>query len=380
MNNLNNETALDKEVKAIIEKHRNFELKKKVRRRMTLASGSATLITLVSCLVGCSGKKKTTNELPTTSKVETSDINNNIPEVPEKTDKPEDKKIDNLKTVSLSSLGKELELPKKDTPKKEFGTVTGNVEPEKIVEDNTGTLWATPEAESKKEEVDKVVIDDKNDTLEVKPDGTVFEKEPSYEIKDETGKVVETGTLDSSSDLPDGWSYDKDTDKNLPSEEVGKYELDDDKEGIWNKANDEYQGYKDALEAVENGENVTEETIIVPMDPVVIEESEIIYYDTITNISGTNINDTISDSIITDTTVSDTTTPDYIDNPYDIINPPENTNGLYLDPISGLYFESKADYEQWVFQDYEGYNLVNGIMVSQTKEMDEALKEYIKTM
>lgn len=360
------ETALDREIKAIRERHRSFESnKKRQRKRVTIASSSASLLAFGAAtayiFTGCSKNKKSDDLVPTESIVGTLDVNNNIPE---DINKPEDKKVEKLSTTSLTNLGIELELPKKDTPKKEFGTVTGDIKPEKVVEDNKGTLWVTPEAESKKDNVGKVVIDDEKGKLEVKEDGKVVEKAPSYEIKDESGKVVETGTLDNSNSLPSGWAYDKDTDKNLPSDEVGKYTLEKDDE-VWKKDGNNYESYQQALEDAENGKNITTKIETISIDPVVIEESEIIYYDT--------------DKVI-DNTTSDTNQSDQINNS-DLITPPSNEiSNLYLDPVSGLYFESEADYQQWVFQDYEGYGIVNGVMKSQTKEMDEALKEYIKIM
>lgn len=50
-----------------------------------------------------------------------------------------------------------------------------------------------------------------------------------------------------------------------------------------------------------------------------------------------------------------------------------NANGTYT--IFGLTFESKADYEQWVLQGYEGYAEADGIMMPE----EEILKQIQKT-
>ncbi len=353
-------TELDKKVEEKIKRYGKFGLIKTNKKfnfskklKVIVASGlSAIILTLVGC-----GNTKTSKSEPEMSSIGASSSSTTTPE---ETPTFENEKSDSLKTDFLGNLGKELELPEKETNsgKIEIGEVTGNVQSEKVVEDENGTLWATKEDEEKKDEIGTTVTDTKNDTLEEK-DGKVVEKQPSYEIKDENDNVKETGTLDSSSDLPGGWSYDETTGKNLHTEDVGKY-VTDDEGNLWLK--EDWEAYLEALKkANESGAIVKEETEVVPSDPVVVEEGETVYTDS---------NSASSDN---------STSSDVFEDSSDLIIQPESTDGLYLDQVSGLYFESKADYEQWVLQDYEGYNLVNGVMRAQTKEMDEALKEYVKS-
>ena len=68
-------------------------------------------------------------------------------------------------------------------------------------------------------------------------------------------------------------------------------------------------------------------------------------------------------------TTEPTTIPQTTESP---VTTSSQTNGYYTDPDSGLVFESKADCDQWKLNGYEGYSLLNGIMVANTKEMDDA--------
>lgn len=348
MSNLND---LDSRIKVIREQDRKYALRKN-RKKLTIISGSAAfLAALTAICVGCSSaNRKKLDNLQTSYIVQGLDVNSyNKPadtnSVPENTSSSTEEKVDELGTNSLDKLGTELEMPTEETSKQEIGEVTGEVNPDKIVEDSNGELWATPEAEQNKDKVGTTVIDDQGGKLEETPDGTVVEKTPGYEIKDEDGKVVDEGNLDNSNQIPDGWEYDSEIDKYIPEDEVGKY-VKDDEGNIWLKS--DYEAYLKELEKEQNGENITVEGEIIPMEPQIVGVEE-------------NTHEAAAEDL-----------PDSIESNTDV-------NNLYEDPMSGLYFKSKEDCDQWILQGYEGYGIVNGVMTQQTSEMDQALEEYNKS-
>ena len=169
-----------------------------------------------------------------------------------------------LKTVSLDNLGVKLEFPKEE--KKEYSNPTGNVDVNSIVDDNNGTLWVSPEAKAKQEDIGKVITDTKGGTLEERPDGDVYEKQPSYEITDQDGNVKEEGKLDDNG-IPDGYAWDPVIEKIVPENEVGKYVKDEDG-NLWLK--EDYEAY---LREKEKSETTSTEVEIIPMDPVIIEDT-----------------------------------------------------------------------------------------------------------
>lgn len=237
-----------------------------------------------------------------------------------------------LKTDSLDNLGVKLEFPKEE--KKEYNNPTGNVNVNNIVKDNNGTLWVSPEAEAKQEDIGKVITDTDGGTLEKRPDGDVYEKQPSYEITDKDGNIKDEGKLDDNG-IPDGYAWDPVIEKIVPENEVGKYVKDEDG-NLWLK--EDYEAY---LREKEKSETTSTEVEIIPTDPVIVE----------------------------DVTPSDTTETEI---PGPVIPDSEPTTGNYYDEISGLTFQSKEHYDQWVLQDFEGYGIVNGIMVPKTDEMIKA--------
>lgn len=248
-----------------------------------------------------------------------------------------------IQTSSLDSLGVELEFPKGE--KKEYGNPSGNINVNDIVEDKNGTLWVNQEAESKKNEIGKKVTDTKGGTLEVKPNGDVYEKETSYQIVDKNGNVKEEGKVGSNG-LPSGFEYDKDTGKIRDSEHAntGLYIAPD---GTTWASKDEY------LKSLEGEKIIDTETKFIPMDPVVVEKSSSSVTSKPSNTTSGSTNEVTEPSKPTETTK------------------PSNS-GTYYDEISGLTFQSKEHYQQWVLQDFEGYGIINGIMVPKTDEMVKA--------
>lgn len=268
MNNLNEQIRENEKKEKEIEElektrkgNKRHAVLVKVRKALLITAGAAGLAALC---VGCSqkGKKETDNIVPTTSNIYTydnntnNDINDNISTgntSENNTSESDNKNINDSKTDSLDNLGTELELPKEEI---EIGEVTGNVDPDKIVEDGAGTIWATSEAENKKDEIGTTTIDDKNGTLELKPDGTVHEKEPSYVIRDEEGNIIETG----SGKVPDGWNYDED-EYFTENYDEDKY-VTDENGNVWLKSDYE------KMEKNKKNEALIEGSEIIVMDPV----------------------------------------------------------------------------------------------------------------
>lgn len=269
--------------------------KRKKRRVIITIVSMLTATTLAATGFGLSKKNKKHDKKPNNT------IENNI----------DDNK---MKTSSLDDLGVELEFPNEEN--NTYSNPSGNINVNDIVRDSKGTLWANKQAESKKNEVGKVVTDTKGDTLVVKPNGDVFEKEPSYQIKDENGNVKEEGNLGNNS-IPNGYTWDSVIGKYVPKNEVGKY-IKDPEGNIWLK-----EDYEDYLKSQESTKTETE---VIPMNPTNVEES---------------------------------------------IQKP-TTSGAYYDDRSGFTFESKEHYNQWVLQGFEGYGIVKGIMVPKTDEMIKA--------
>lgn len=298
MNNLNKQIE---QIKRTRKENEKFSLKRK-KRVITITSISAGVLAALTALcVGCSqkGKEGTDNIVPTASNVlyiDDDNINNDISDnistgntSENNTSESDNKNINDSKTDSLGNLGTELELPEENTSKIEIGEITGNVDPDKIVEDGAGTIWATSEAENKKDEIGTTTIDDKNGTLELKPDGTVHEKEPSYVIRDEEGNIIETG----SGKVPDGWNYDEDEDEYFTANyDKDKY-VTDENGNVWLKSDYENMNKNKKDEDLIEGE-------IIVMDPVI-----------------------------------------------------KTQNAGYIDPSSGTKFESKQDWQHWALGDYE---------------------------
>ena len=260
-------------------------LNQKYRTRKFLATagivfvGLGGLISLASCKLF--GKK-----------------NKNISEEP--FNKPS---ISQIGTTSIDDLGIEVSL---NEPTKKYVATTGNVDVNKIVKDNNGTVWANETAKSNSKNVGKEVVDLKNGTLEEK-NGVVVEKQKSYEIKDKDGNVS-TGTFDENTKytpdevpIPDNYVWDSGRGEMVKEEDLGKYKYDED------------------------GNLVPADSKEQPKEEPKEETKE-----------------EITDNEVTDEGVV-------------------NSDGTYS--IWGLTFESKADFEQWILQGKTGYVIEDGIMV-----------------
>lgn len=238
-----------------------------------------------------------------------------------------------IEEVTLGDLG--VELPQNKTEKKEYGSTSkGVADPNKVVKDKeTGKIYVDKEAHDKKGEVGTTVIDTKNDTLVVKKDETtgeekVFEKEESVVIKDEDGNVKQEEKIDKETKytpdgtpIPDGYAWDDVRKKIVPESEVGKYVIDE-------------EGNIVLKEEYEANKNVEEEVVV---------KEEVI--EVTTNKEEKTLNSQTNSS-----------------KPKEVVDTGIiNQNGTYT--ISGLTFETKADYQQWIIQGFTGYVIdVDGII------------------
>lgn len=257
--------------------------------------------------------------------------NNDVPKKPN----------NSISTMIIDDMGTELEFPKNNESK--YSNVTGDIDVNKIVEKND-KLYVDKESADKSKDVGKTTIDTKNDTLKVDPDGKVKEKDKGYEIKDDKGNVIDKGDLGDNG-IPDGYAYDSVLKKYLPKEEVGKYV------------------YADATYYDEEG------TVIIKKGDVVAKETLEKAKKYLTTTKATKKEPTSAPSSSTTTTnPTETTTKTETTTDEGKVN----ANGTYT--IFGLTFESKADYEQWVLQGYEGYAEADGIMKSE----EEILKQMQK--
>ena len=274
-------------------------------------------------------------------------------------------KEDKLK-IDLSTLSKDLivkEEEKKEEPKLVFGnSENGKVKVEELVPvTNPGTKETTiyvNEEASKESENIGVTIDTKNDTLVIGEDGTVREKTPGYEVKDpKTNEVIASGE----GNVTEGYV------EVNPDEYIKQEDLDnmvEIKQTVYNSEGVLYnpgeyvtkEGYNRLLEYINKG--ILSYT--APTNPTIIETKEVNNEQEVSETSVPEVTEGKEET----TVVEDTNSTDE-----GIVNP----DGTYT--IFGLTFETKADYEQWIIQGYEGYDLVDGIMMS-----TQAREEYSKTL
>ena len=263
----------------------------------------------------------------------------------------DENKDNNSLTTDLSGLGVELELPSKENENKQrYGaSVNGIADLDKIVsttDSKTGktTIYKDEEALKNSENIGSV-IDTKGGSLIVE-NGKVKEKTPGYEYTDpDTGKTV-TGN----GNVPSGYT------EVAPGEYIKEDDLKDmveitstiyNSEGVLYNAG-EYvtkEGYDKVLEYIQKG-ILSYQPIVNPVVEVISEEKPVI--EESKPVEETKKAEEVEEGVI-------------------------NKDGTYT--IYGLTFETKADYEQWIIQGYEGYDLVDGIMMS-----TEARLAYEKTL
>lgn len=238
-----------------------------------------------------------------------------------------------VSTMSIDDMGIELETTKDTTSK--YIESTGKVDTNKIVEKNN-KVYVDQESADKSNKVGKTTIDTKNDTLEINSEGTVIEKETGYEIVDENNNVVASGNNEET--LLEGYItldrdyYYKDGTLAFPKGSIVNEE--------------EFNRYKGYL--VTNSYNAGNQQNNNTYPSTNQNQYPEQYPEQYPN-SNYNTNITYDEGII-------------------------NMDGTYT--IYGMTFESKADYQQWVFQGYQGYSEVNGIMMSDQKIQSQY--QYIK--
>ena len=157
--------------------------------------------------------------------------------------------------ITLDDLGMEEEIVE-TTENKELGETTGDIDKDKLVEKD-GTIYKDKEAADKSDDIGKVVIDTKDDTLVVKPNGEVFEKEEEHIIIKEDGTKEEL----TEEELKDKYVYDENLDELVAKEDVNKFVKVDadyyDKftgELVYSKGQ---EVLKETLEKIKKDENLT---------------------------------------------------------------------------------------------------------------------------
>ena len=256
--------------------------------------------------------------------------NNEVPKTPENS------------IVQVDDMGTELEFPETNTSK--YGNTTGNINADELVEKN-GKIYKDKDSADKADKKGNSSFDNKNNTL-IEEDGKIKDKTQGYEIKDDTGKVIEKGDLEENK-IPDGYAWDSVLKKYVLKEEVGKYVY----------ADATYYDTEGNV-VINKGEVVAKETLekakkyLTTTKPVKTE--------TASNTSSTTTSKIETSS--KEETSSTTTNEGKV-----------NADGTYT--IFGLTFRTKADYEQWVIQGYEGYAEADGIMMPE----EEILKQIQKT-
>ena len=257
--------------------------------------------------------------------------NNEVPKTPDNS------------IVQIDDMGTELEFPKEDNTSK-FGNTTGNINVDEIVEKN-GKLYVNKDSADKSDKKGTSSFDNKNNTL-IEEDGKIKEKTEGIEIIDKNGNVIVKDDLDKNG-IPDGYAWDSVLKKYVLEEEVGKYVY----------ADATYY-FEDGSIALNKGEVVAKETL---------EKAKKYLTTTKKTSSSSNTNTSSTTTSSTDTSSKEETSSTATN------EGKVNADGTYT--IFGLTFRTKADFEQWVLQGYEGYAEADGIMMPE----EEILKQIQKT-
>lgn len=252
--------------------------------------------------------------------------------------KDENNSTSSSSSFSLDEMGNELEIPS-TTTKKYGNVVSGSVDLDKVVEQN-GKLYKDA-TEASKAKNTTTTIDLKNGTLKTS-NGKVYDRTTGYEIKDETGKTVATGNLDNTG-TPNGFE----NNENLG----GTFEKEDNTQDLV-RADADYYNEEGKLVIVK-GSVVSKETLEYAKQ----------HLTTTTTTKATTTTTTVKNNTTTKATTTTTTAAD---------QGKVNKDGTYT--IFGLTFKTKADYQQWVIQGYEGYVEADGIMISE-EELNNRLQK-----
>ena len=271
-------------------------------------------------------------------------------------DKTISKVTDKIGTGSLDSLGEKL--PKQDKKNSEYVKISGDFNIEDVVRGADGRLYVDAESARNAQKAGTVDIDTKGGTLRVDSSGKVYTQSEGYVIVDENGNVIESGE-GSPSTQEDGVDYVEcpnnyyDDEGNLvhsvgefitPEElQVCKtyYHTTKPKAGEYDKVTEEIIYDDNSSQQEENNQPVQEnnktsqeeqkdETKTV--DPVGVNESTIDEREP----EQEEVNTSSNDQGVT------------------------NADGTYT--IYGITYASYADYQQYIFNNGEGYGFINGII------------------
>ena len=297
---------------------------------------------------------------------------------------PEDK-------INLDNLGLKYGSPTLPTEKPQYGQVTGNVNKEEIVEKDN-VIWKDETAANNSVNVGKVEIDDKKGTLEVKPNGDIFVKEEGFEIKKENGTIAvgnvtketkpttnvnnQNSTIGTNgSVLPPGYVHDENLNKDVVEEDANKFVYADanyyDSTGQLIYSKGELISKED-LELAKKFLTTTKATIAPTTKPTVASTTKATVAPTTKATVAPTTKATVAPTTkatvapTTKATVAPTAKPKETEGTFIPAQGTVNADGTYT--IDGLTFESKADYEQWIIQGYEGYGVdLDGIMKPETE-------------
>lgn len=270
-----------------------------------------------------------------------------------KNTKNSDRVKSTVSTVNLNDMGETLDFPNEDEMNQPiYGETTGEVDVNEIistVDPKTGkvTIWKNAEAKEKSKNIGKKETDTKNGTLTITSNGTVKEKAEGYQVIDEkTGSVIASGN----GNIPAGKVWDPEVNAYVDPSEVGKYVI----------LTKDYKDPATGAVVFKKGYQVEKTTLAR-------------FEEYVKNYNSQQSSQTTQSSTTTSTS---TPAPATVETPKEqtsSVSGKTNADGTYT--VNGLTFKSKADYEQWIIQGYEGYDLVDGIMMSETDRI-----EYQKTL
>lgn len=263
--------------------------------------------------------------------------------------------------------------------------LSGNFDINEVVRDANGVLWASQKDLEDSKNIGKVIIDTNNGEYVITKDdnGNTIVKEVGvgYQIIDKNGKTIESGEelptnykeIEGTKDLieKDYTIASKDYYNNEGEVVISKGSVI--KNETESKANQELATSKDEIKEPSTKQYVEEKT---SSNEEIIDElvrQGVSLEDARAAVLGSEATTAkVEESTtkkIEPTTVEPTTVEPTTAEP----TTKQESSGYY--EIYGLKFLSKADYEQWVIQGYTGYSEVNGIMVANTIEMEEAYQK-----
>lgn len=279
--------------------------------------------------------------------------------------------------VTVDDLGMEEEFTSSES--KQYGKTTGDVDVNEIVEKD-GTIWKNQEAADKSDEVGKVEIDTKNDTLVVKPNGEVHEKEEEYVIKKEDGKK-ETLTK---KEFDDKYVYDKELDTTVVKEDANKFvELDS---NYYNKTTGDLVYKKGERVLKATYEKIKKDSKLTTKKPVKSSTVSSKPSNTTSNTTSSKPSNTTSSTTSSkpSTTTSNTSsTTSVTDSLGGVVNE-DGTYTIYFESEDGkipVTYMDKATYQSWLLDENAEENFgqyLDGIIYPKSV-IDEMYSQKIKT-